>query len=396
VPANLTPQANAAWEKHQDATTTAEKISTLEEFMSLVPKHKGTEKLMRECKVKLSRLKAEVEREKLRRKGTGERWILPKEDDAQITVLGLPNSGKTAFVNYMSGAKYVEADFEFTTTKPQAGTIDVKGAKLQLIDLPAIVKDSSTGIANGNKILTSVRNSDLVLIIIDLSNSIIPPEQQFETILTELNHSNLKLNVDKPRVIFEKSGSGGRQVYRADYFTDGGKEAVEEILVNHGFTNAIIRFHGPTTIDELLDCFNRSLVRMKCLVFCTKGDLAGTVSIFNSFNETMKKKYGTSKFTLIPFSTKKGNLSLEETSEKIFSELGMIRVYTRSESGQVTERPLVLPKGASIKDTISFISKKMIETFRFARIYGSSVKFSGQRVGLDHELTDLDQITVYS
>ncbi|MHA2297703.1 MAG: GTPase [Candidatus Hodarchaeales archaeon] len=394
IPTNLPPQANAAWERHQDATTTAEKISTLEEYMSLIPKHKGVQKLMQQCKVKLSKLRAELEKEKQKKKGTGERWILPKEDDAQATILGLPNSGKTALVNYLSGAKYLEAEFEFTTVKPQAGTIDAKGAKLQLVDLPSVVEGSSTGIANGSKVLTSVRNSDLVIITIDLSSKT-PPEKQFEIILNELDRTNLKLNLGHPSVLFEKVGSGGRQVYRGDYFVDGGKEAVEEILNEHGYVNAIVRFYGSTSIDELLDCFNKSLARMKCIVFSTKGDLPGSANAFKIFKNYLKNNHG-SRFPVIPFSTKKGDIDAVETGEQIFSLLKLIRIYTRTEQGQVSEKPLVLEEGTTVKDVITNVSKKMLKTFRFARVYGKSVKFSGERVGLDHELNDQDQITIYS
>ncbi|MFW9991685.1 MAG: GTPase [Candidatus Odinarchaeota archaeon] len=349
---------------------------------------------MQQCKVKLSKLKSELEREKQKKKGTGEKWLLPKEENAQITILGLPNSGKTALVNYLSGANYTEGNFDFTTSKPQAGTLDVKGARLQLVDLPALIEGSSNGLANGTKVLTSVRNSDLAIITIDLS-SIIPPEKQFEMILKELNHANLKLNVKQPQVTFEKVGAGGRQVYRGDYFLNGGKEAVEEILVQHGFINAIVRFYGPTTIDELLDCFNKSLTRVRCLIFCTKGDLPGSANAYRIFVEYLKSNHD-DRFPVIPFSTKKGDIDVPEIGEKIFSELQMVRVFTRTEGGHVADKPLVVSQGATIKAVIEYVSKKMLKTFRFARVYGSSVKFSGERVGLDHVLNDMDQVTIYS
>ena len=73
MPTNLTPEAEAAWDKYQQASGLQERIETLEEYISLVPKHKGVEKHLRQVKITLSKLKAELEQEKSLRKGTGEK-----------------------------------------------------------------------------------------------------------------------------------------------------------------------------------------------------------------------------------------------------------------------------------------------------------------------------------
>jgi hypothetical protein len=38
----------------------------------------------------------------------------------------------------------------------------------------------------------------------------------------------------------------------------------------------------------------------------------------------------------------------------------------------------------------------MLENFRYARVWGRSVKFDGQRVGLEHVLEDEDTLTIYA
>ena len=64
MPTNLPPEAQAAYSRHMDATTLEEKIRTLEEFLSLVPKHKGTEKLIALHRSRLVKLRQELEKKK--------------------------------------------------------------------------------------------------------------------------------------------------------------------------------------------------------------------------------------------------------------------------------------------------------------------------------------------
>ena len=80
----------------------------------------------------------------------------------------------------------------------------------------------------------------------------------------------------------------------------------------------------------------------------------------------------------------------------MFKSLGIIRVYTKNEAGFVAEKPVVVPKGTTVKEIVEIISKDMLKYFRFARIWGSSIKFDGERVGLEHQIEDLDQIQVFA
>jgi len=50
LPANLTAEAKAKWNKVQQATKGKEKIVALQEFLSAIPKHKGNERLRAQTK----------------------------------------------------------------------------------------------------------------------------------------------------------------------------------------------------------------------------------------------------------------------------------------------------------------------------------------------------------
>jgi small GTP-binding protein len=388
VPTNLTAEAQAAWERYLEATTTAEKIRCLEEYISEVPKHKGAEKLLRDAKTRLSRLKSQQLEEKARRRGTGERWLIPKEEEAQISLVGLPNSGKTSFLNQLTGSSYDVGDFPFTTVKPTPGVINCKGARLQIVDLPPLVEGSSEGVSQGTKVLSAIRNGDGVIFVIDLSQH---PIKQLETILDELNGAKIRVNLGEPNVIVEKTGSGGIQVSWGDNF-EHGIEGAKEVLHKRGFTNAIVRFREKVTLDELLDSLDASVCHLPGIIIATKGDLPGSRQSYETLQNNPEVK---KKFEILPFSSETQD-GLEGLEEKIFTLLGLKRVYTRDTSGLVSPLPICLQLNGTVRDAVEILSKKFLTHFRFCRVWGSSVKFDGQSVGLEHVLIDQDRIQVFA
>ncbi|MEM2005636.1 MAG: GTP-binding protein, partial [Zestosphaera sp.] len=105
MPTNLPAEAKAKWVKYLEARTTEEKIEALEEFLSAVPKHKGTENLVAWSRRKLSELRKELEERRVRRGGGGPTFFIEKEGAAQVVVLGFPSSGKSSVLRALTNAK---------------------------------------------------------------------------------------------------------------------------------------------------------------------------------------------------------------------------------------------------------------------------------------------------
>ena len=57
MPANLPPQYFDVEEKYRTAKDPQEKITYLQQLLSIIPKHKGTEKLQAELKTKIRKLR---------------------------------------------------------------------------------------------------------------------------------------------------------------------------------------------------------------------------------------------------------------------------------------------------------------------------------------------------
>jgi|SRR3989344_3664936 len=87
---------------------------------------------------------------------------------------------------------------------------------------------------------------------------------------------------------------------------------------------------------------------------------------------------------------------IEELKRKMFEEMDVIRVYTKEPGKQVTKEPVVLKKGATIKEVAESILKGFSLRVKESKITGPSAKFSNQKVGLTHIMKDLDVVEFHT
>ena len=59
------------------------------------------------------------------------------------------------------------------------------------------------------------------------------------------------------------------------------------------------------------------------------------------------------------------------------------------------KEPLILQKGVTVKDVCNKLHKDFVSKFRFARVWGKSAKFPGQKLGLGHVLEDRDVVEIH-
>jgi len=85
----------------------------------------------------------------------------------------------------------------------------------------------------------------------------------------------------------------------------------------------------------------------------------------------------------------------EKIKKKIWSILGLVKVYTKEPGKKPEKKPMVLKAGASVGDAVADIHKDFLKFFRFARIWGST-KFPGEKVGLEHRLNDDDVMEIHA
>jgi ribosome-interacting GTPase 1 len=186
MPTNVTAEYIAAEEEYKKADTLEEKIKALENMLSTVPKHKGTEHLRQEIKTKLAKLK-EKKKKQAEKKSKGKSISIKKEGAATICLIGIANSGKSLLLNKLTNSKVKVAEYEFTTKKPEVGIMKYKGLKIQTIEIPSIFEGYSES-EKGPQFLSIVRQADLVVIVTDNDN--------IDMVFNELDKANIALNED--------------------------------------------------------------------------------------------------------------------------------------------------------------------------------------------------------
>ena len=88
-------------------------------------------------------------------------------------------------------------------------------------------------------------------------------------------------------------------------------------------------------------------------------------------------------------------INIDKLRDRIYDELQFIRIYMRPKGGETDfKEPLIIRKNSSVLDVCNKLHRKMRRDFRFGLIWGKSVKFGGQRVGLAHKLQDEDVLTI--
>ena len=165
MPANLTPQYYEAEERFRRAQNTEEKVQALEEMLSVIPKHKGTEKLQADIKKRLSKVREEGKKKKSSSKGY-DPFGVEKQGAGQIVLAGYPNSGKSSLVTSLTRAKVKVAEYPFTTALPATGMMPYKDTWVQLVDTPPLSADN---VPSG--LIGTFKEADALLIVIDVSTA---------------------------------------------------------------------------------------------------------------------------------------------------------------------------------------------------------------------------------
>ena len=381
---NLPAEAKVKWLKVLEARTTEEKIKALEEFLSAVPKHKGTENLREWATKRLAELREELEERKKKSARRGLSFLVEKEGAAQVVLVGLPNSGKSLLVQRLTGAKTRVSDIPFSTTFPQVGMLKYEDIYFQLVDTPPILP--GRGPFN-NRVIGLCRNADLIMIILDATRDVV---KDYLEIRGELESAGILLSKAKGRVEIEryKTGRVGVKVTMMGELVDATIEDVKRLLASYNIHNAHVRVIGRVTLDDVEHAIFGNVQYKPSIVLVNKIDAGDerVVEYLRKNTDVEGSMLGVSALT---------GLGLGKLGELIFKELEIIRVYTKSPTSGVSDKPLILRRGATVLDVAKRIHKDFIENFHYARVWGPSSKYPGERVGLDHILMDKDIVEIH-
>ncbi|MGB1236325.1 MAG: Obg family GTPase, partial [Planktomarina sp.] len=122
---------------------------------------------------------------------------------ADVGLVGLPNAGKSTFLDSVTNANPKIADYPFTTLHPNLGVVTIPGTQFVIADVPGLIEGASEGRGIGDRFLGHIERCGVLVHIVDGSSESIG--QDFLTIIQELEAYGAGL-LDKPRLtILNKS-----------------------------------------------------------------------------------------------------------------------------------------------------------------------------------------------
>ncbi len=128
-----------------------------------------------------------------------ERWVwLRLKLLADVGLIGLPNAGKSTFLNRTTNAVAKVGDYPFTTLRPQLGVVRHKGREFVLADIPGLIEGAAEGAGIGDRFLGHVERTKVLLHLVDAAGE--DPVEAYEVVRGELEAYGADLE-DKAEVV---------------------------------------------------------------------------------------------------------------------------------------------------------------------------------------------------
>ncbi len=138
-----------------------------------------------------------------RQHGTGwpgeEAWVwLRLKLLADAGLLGLPNAGKSTFINAVTNARAKVGAYPFTTVRPQLGVVTHRDREFVVADIPGLIEGAADGAGIGDRFLGHIERCRVLLHLVDATGD--DPVGAYRTVRRELDIYGAGL-IDKPEVI---------------------------------------------------------------------------------------------------------------------------------------------------------------------------------------------------
>lgn len=389
MPTNLPPDARKKWVEVETAKNPKEKLRLTIEFLSLVPKHKGTAKLCAQIKKQMAIMRQEIEEKKRKKAGkVGSKFFIEKEGAAQIVIIGLTNVGKSNLVTAITNAKVEVSSNPYNTKKPVPGIMTYQDVQFQIVEAPALMEGSSVGRAWGLRTLALARNADGLILMVDLSQN---PVGQLSLILSEMEKARILVSKPKGHVDIERKAIGtGLRLILFGKLIDCTVNDIEKLLKSYRITEAVVKISGEATLEDIEEAIFENTVYKTTIIAANKIDLKSS-----RVNLKLLKTYVDEKLPIIVVSCAK-RYGLEKLGENMFKMLDIMRIYTK-ELGkkEFSKSPFTLKKGSKVYDLAKNIHSDFRNKFAFAKIWSKRLIFSPQKVGLEFLLEDGDIVEIH-
>ena len=358
-----------------------EQIKAVEDEIQKTPYNKATQHHIGRLKAKLARLKDEQETRRLKSGGGGPSYAVRKSGNATVGLVGFPSVGKSTLLNQITDATSAVAAYDFTTLDVIPGLMEHRGAKIQVLDMPGLIRGASKGRGRGKEVLSVARACDLILLMIDVF------ETHVDVLADELHLAGIRLNERPADVTLTKANRGGLTVNPTVKLTKLDAEMVADICREWGYLNGTVVVRQDITEDQLIDVLAGNRVFLRAFVVVNKIDLVSSDYV----KQLQAKLPG---WKLVPISAEKG-VGLTRLKDEIYSTLRFMRVLLKPQGKEADMAdPMIVKQDSDVGMVCDAIHRDWRKRFRYANVWGPSAQFPGQKVGLDHPLKDSDVLTI--
>jgi GTP-binding protein len=124
---------------------------------------------------------------------------------SDISIVGLPNAGKSTLIQKLTNSKAKIGDYEFTTTSPNIGVLNNSESLITICDLPGLLEGASDGVGMGRRVLKHLRNTKFIIYLIDPINEKFNMSSQISMLEDELFKFDENYQSIKKLVVINKS-----------------------------------------------------------------------------------------------------------------------------------------------------------------------------------------------
>jgi hypothetical protein len=224
----------------------------------------------------------------------------------------------------------------------------------------------------------------MIVILVDVFNS-----SHVDVLMRELSDAGIRINKPRPDITIRKTAQGGIRV-NAVGALDLDVDEIRSILAENKMMNADILIRGNATQDEVIDAMLGNRVYIPAFIAVNKVDLIERQTA-DAIAVDLRRRFSMEP-EMISAHT---GYHMEEIKDRIYDTLGFMRVYLKPQSEAADlEEPLIVRRGSNVEDVCRKLHREFVDRFRYARVWGHSVKHPGQRVGLLHRLKEGDLLTI--
>jgi len=363
----------AQYRKVVASKTKAEKLGNLRAFLSLIPDHKGTEKLRASVKRQVAKLEEEIERDKKRRRQARRQRALSLskgKDELLLLLLYLNPALRYRFLSKALGLS--SYDLYSDSVKPYASRIG--GVNTVFVPM-------SFSLATSSDYLDIVRQADGVLLLASTEDEL----SACGKLADSLSRLGIYLVAPGSEVRVSRLPTKRIEVAGHSDFLDPAE--VAEQVQRAGLEGAaaeISRFSTEYSVNAAL-ARNPVLIRFWALTQDDLRDqLEGRAVLLD----------GSIPAKAVP-PPEAGRGALDLVCD-VLKAIGKIRVWTKEpREKEVPDEPVLLKEGATVLDLAKSIHGELATELRYAVVYRSSERPQPTRVGTGYRIRDGDIIEIH-